>query len=1401
MKPIKFLLGCIFFCVHAMGQLPALNFDRISVSTIAPRSQFQLPLLGPVDAAGNIYMAINNTISRRNSNGTVTVIAGTAGIGGYVDGPALTAQFSTIEDIGMDAAGNIYVSDAGNSSIRKITPGGMVSTLAGNGTPGYQDGTGTGARFTGPAGMTLDAAGNIYVLANYSIRKITAAGVVSTVYGNGSANPQINSPTGLEIDAAGNFYVDNIYGDLLKITSSGIVSNHLPPGYFGFKQGLAIDKSGNLYISILNPGVPDTYIVYKNSQGGDIAALAGGVAGYRDTIGLDARFNSIRSLSIDDKDNIYVSDEAGIRKMGKPVLHFAGNAGIPSQPQYFTISGNYLAAAATLQAPAGYELSLSESGPYAASLAIAPINGEIMVRKVYLRLRAGNSAGVYNDSIVLSAAGSITQKLGVSGSVSNSPRKLVIIGSGTSACISLDPVTECYVGLLSTQYNKQAPFDTVIDDHLARGSTNCYNGMPSSYISPYPAGSAYRPLTDINITAALLLNPDVVLVNYPTNGYDELSINEVMFCLRTIRDSAKKKGVPCFITTTQPRTSPASFNTPAMKLKLAVLKDSIQAAFGSYAIDFWTGLINPADSSVLYNLGDNINMNAAGHAILAQRVAAKNIFSAPVSPTGAGTGLQGTYYNNRVFYAPAALSRIDPVINFDFAGMSPAPGTVNATDYAVRWTGRVAPLFSETYTFYALADDGVRLWVNGVQLIDNWTGPVPGERSGTIALEAGQHYDIVMEYYQAAGNAVCKLSWSSANTPKAVIPSAQLYPIGPLPPSLPACATNNTPANGATLATTSSATLTWSPVAQANSYYVFLWTGTTVPAVPYATVNTSSLQLTGLSASTVYNWYVLPRNDFFVATGCGIANKSSFTTAAVTAAAGTGLKGDYFDGIALSGTPLLTRADTTINFELTYSMQPQVFSPAPGIVPVDFYSVRWTGQVQALYSEMYTFYTVSDDGVRLWVNGQLLIDNWVNQGATEKSGTINLVAGQKYDIKIEYYENTGESVTKLYWSSASTPKALVPKLYLFPAGAVISPVPGCAVNIAPVNGATIGTINTATLSWSPVAGATVYYIYLWTGDIEPTIPFGVSSTSSYAVTGGLYSSTLYKWYVVPKNDEFTATGCGTANRSSFTTASFQTGAGSGLKGEYFNGITLSGSPLLTRTDTTINFELTYSRQPQVFSPAPGIVPEDLYSVRWTGQVEAIFSGTYTFYTVSDDGVRLWVNGQLLVDNWVNQGATEKSGTINLAAGQRYDIKIEYYENTGESVTKLYWSGPGISKVIIPKAQLYPPTAGARWMDNTLTNTGPVAAQAGISAVSFAAGLYPNPVKSGQSARLQISSSKAGTAVLSIMSSTGHSISSRTVGLAAGINTVNVSTTGLAQGLYMVNVKGTGKPVTLKLAVE
>jgi hypothetical protein len=203
-------------------------------------------------------------------------------------------------------------------------------------------------------------------------------------------------------------------------------------------------------------------------------------------------------------------------------------------------------------------------------------------------------------------------------------KKLVIIGSSTAACTNVNSVTECYVGLLNSWYNQQAPFDTVINGNLALGGTNCYNGMPTSYISPYT--SPYMPDPARNITAALAEHPDVVLVNYPTNGYDLLRVDSILYCLRTIRDSANIKGVPCYVTTTQPRTNPGSFNTSAIKAKLAELKDSILLEFGHYAIDFYTGLINPADSSILYDSGDHIHMNAMGHNIMFQRIVAKNIF-------------------------------------------------------------------------------------------------------------------------------------------------------------------------------------------------------------------------------------------------------------------------------------------------------------------------------------------------------------------------------------------------------------------------------------------------------------------------------------------------------------------------------------------------------------------------------------------------------------------------------------------------------------------------------------------------------------------------------------------------------------------------------------------------------
>jgi len=151
---------------------------------------------------------------------------------------------------------------------------------------------------------------------------------------------------------------------------------------------------------------------------------------------------------------------------------------------------------------------------------------------------------------------------------------------------------------------------------------------------------------------------------------------------------------------------------------------------------------------------------------------------------GNGTGLTGDYYDNMDFTA-LALTRTDATVNFDFGSGSPDP-LVGVDTFSVRWRGQVQPRFSETYTFYTTADDGVRLWVNGTQLVDNWVDQGPTEKSGTIALTAGQKYDIVMEYYEDGGGAVAKLFWSSTSEPKGVVPQSQLYPLGsPVTPNVP----------------------------------------------------------------------------------------------------------------------------------------------------------------------------------------------------------------------------------------------------------------------------------------------------------------------------------------------------------------------------------------------------------------------------------------------------------------------------------------------------------------------------------------------------------------------------------------------------------------------------------------
>ena len=147
------------------------------------------------------------------------------------------------------------------------------------------------------------------------------------------------------------------------------------------------------------------------------------------------------------------------------------------------------------------------------------------------------------------------------------------------------------------------------------------------------------------------------------------------------------------------------------------------------------------------------------------------------------------------------------------------------------------------------------------------------------------------------------------------------------------------------------------------------------------------------------------------------------------------------------------------------------------------------------------------------------------------------------------------------------------------------------------------------------------------------------------------------------------------------------GSGTGLRGRYFSNVTLEGPPALTRVDTGIDLDLNTN------GPGGGLAQQNI-SVRWEGYVEAPVSGTYTFYTRTDDGARLWVNGRQLVDAWVDRAVTEDAGapTFDLKAGQRVPIRFEFYQGAGGGEAHLLWSYPGQDKQTIPANRLYPFTA-------------------------------------------------------------------------------------------------------------
>ena len=315
-----------------------VNNDKNAVVTVAGNgalgfadgniadARFYQPTGIALDADGNIYVADseNHRIRKITAGGTVSTLAG-SGTSGSADGDGTAAQFNSPRAVAVDATGNVYVADGINNKIRKITPAGTVSTLAGSGASGFADGDGINAKFYFPKGIALDASGNLYVAddINHRIRKITPTGTVTTIAGSTSGsddgdgiNAKFHSPRGVTLDAAGNIYVADAGNHRIrKITPAGTVSTIAgstvgvtegigTAAKFNGPAGIAVDASGNIYVAD-----DENERIRKITTNGTVSTLAGGfLQGFTDGVGGDAQFRSPTGLAIDASGNIYVAD-------------------------------------------------------------------------------------------------------------------------------------------------------------------------------------------------------------------------------------------------------------------------------------------------------------------------------------------------------------------------------------------------------------------------------------------------------------------------------------------------------------------------------------------------------------------------------------------------------------------------------------------------------------------------------------------------------------------------------------------------------------------------------------------------------------------------------------------------------------------------------------------------------------------------------------------------------------------------------------------------------------------------------------------------------------------------------------------------------------------------------------
>lgn len=390
--------GCLLLpgFLAAQSSAPSYTFSTMagvregagSADGPALSARFGSPHGIALDAAGNFYFSDNQNhgVRKMTPEGIVSTLAGVANSPGAVDGVGTAARFNRPVGLAVDRANNVYVADFENHAIRKITPQGVVSTLAGSlGRAGNADGTGASAQFNTPSGLAMDADDNLYVAdrGNHTIRKVTPAGVVTTVAGRAGsagntdaaigAGALFDTPEGVAVDLAGNVFVAARGSSTIrKITPAGVVTTLAGQAYqsdwadgigsaarFDAPLGVAVDEAGE--IVVVDSG---NHVIRRVSTSGAVTTLAGlpKTRGNADGTGSAARFDAPRRAVVDAKGNLYVAD-LGNQTIRKGVRNILPPTAVVGWGQNDSRQNN---------APAGLTNAIAIAAGGAHSLALRP---------------------------------------------------------------------------------------------------------------------------------------------------------------------------------------------------------------------------------------------------------------------------------------------------------------------------------------------------------------------------------------------------------------------------------------------------------------------------------------------------------------------------------------------------------------------------------------------------------------------------------------------------------------------------------------------------------------------------------------------------------------------------------------------------------------------------------------------------------------------------------------------------------------------------------------------------------------------------------------------------------------------------------------------------------------------